>query len=100
MSSCLSGRHTKSIPKSLPNISTGQFKHADEVLTEPDAGVPITILPLIFDISKFSLLAQSNEINERVEPVSIIAIKGVLCMKHVPLISLSSGVFPDPDKAK
>src|SRR3954467_5532158 len=98
-SSCSNGMHTKSIPNSLPKISIGQFKQANEVVTELDAGVSMIILPLISDISKFSRLAQSNEINESVALVSIIAIKGVPWIKHVPLINRSSGIVSEHDKA-
>src|ERR1043165_3720132 len=99
ISSCSSGRHTKSIPKPLPKITIGQFLQTYEVVTEPDAGVSITILPSMLEISKFNLLAQSKAIKECVAPVSIIAIKGMSLIKHVPLISRSSGLVSDPDNA-
>src|ERR1044072_7865793 len=62
ISSCSNGRHTKSIPKPLPKITIGQFLQINEVVTEPDAGVSITILPSILDISNFNLLAQFKAI--------------------------------------
>src|ERR1044072_3444114 len=97
MSSCSKGRHTRSIPKPLSKITIGQFLQTYEVVTEPDAGVSITILPSKLEISRFNLLAQSKEIKECVAPVSIIAIKGMPLIKYVPLISRSSGLVSDPD---
>src|ERR1051325_6306218 len=99
ISSCSNGRHTKSIPKPLPKITIGQSLQTNEVVTEPDAGVSITILSSILEISKFNLLAQSKAIKECVAPVSIIAIKGMPLIKQVPLINRSSGLVSDPDKA-
>src|ERR1043165_4320829 len=99
ISSCSNGRHTKSIPKPLPKITIRQFLQTNEGVTEPDAGVLITILLSILEISKFNLLAQSKAIKECVALVSIIAIKGISLIKHVPLISRSSGLVSDPDNA-
>src|SRR4030042_3072734 len=86
----LKGKQTKSTSKSRPNIDNGHFRHTREVVTEPLAGVSTTISPFIQDITRPNLETQSAAIKQYVALVSIIAIKGVLLMKHVPLIRRSS----------
>src|SRR4030065_1828438 len=83
----LKGKQTKSTSKSRPNIDNGHIRHTGEVVTEPLAGVSTTISPFILDILRPNLEAQSAAIKQCVAPVSIIAIKGVLLMKHVPMIN-------------
>jgi hypothetical protein len=88
------------MPKFLPNTYTGQFTHASLVVTKPLAGVSITIHPGITDVSRLSLFTQSKDINECVAPILIIVIRGVLLIKHVPLIRLSISPASSPLKAK
>ena len=60
------------------------------MVTEPKVGVSTIILPTIEDNFKPNLSAQSSETNECVASVSILAIKGMLFINHIPQIKQSA----------
>lgn len=70
-------------------MNKGKFRLTNDVATKPLAGTSMTIINFIGDTSKFSMLTQSCDMNKFVAPVSMIEIKGIPFIKHVPYISLS-----------
>lgn len=75
---------------SIPYIVNEHFKQTKEVITDPLAGVSITMLPFITDTTKLDLFMQLIHIKECVAPISMIIIKGMLLMKQVPRTRLSN----------